>query len=137
MVRSYTALLISVIVLITSCKGETQRHDEPVATDPAPRYEYKIGLGYGFLNTAVRVTVDDREVISVYGTNELEQYAQLLGTKVFASGTSPKKDIKIRVIVDGSQQYEQTIDLSSGMFVHIYQEQTGLCIYNTRFLVNE
>lgn len=136
MASRYTTLLFSVIVLSTSCTGKTQ-WQERTATDPSPQFEYKIGLGYGFLNTMVQVTVEDHEVLSVYGTDELEQYAQLLGTKVLASGTSPKKDVTVRVIVDGGQPYEQSIDLSTGMFVHIYQEQTGLSIFNTSFLVHE
>jgi hypothetical protein len=133
----YATLLISVLVLITSCKGETQQHEEPVIADPTPQYEYKVGLGYGFLGKVVQVTIDGREVISVVGTNEIEQYAQLQGTKVLASGSSPKKDITVRVTVDGGKPYEQAIDLSAGMFVHVYQERTGLRVFNTRFLLLE
>jgi hypothetical protein len=130
-------LLISVLVLITSCKGETRRHEEPVTVAPTPQYEYKVGLGYGFLGKAVQVTIDGREVISVVGTDEIEQFAQLQGTKMLASGSSPNKDITVRVTVDGSEPHEQAIDLSAGMFVHVYQEQTGLHVFNTRFLVLE
>ena len=137
MILRYATLLISVLVFIASCKGETQRHEEPVATDPIPQYEYKVGLGYGFLGKAVQVTIDGREVISVVGTDEIEQYAQLQGTKMLASGSSPKKDITVRVTVNGGQPYEQAIDLSAGIFVHVYQERTGLRVYNTRFLVLE
>ena len=133
----YATLLISVLVLITSCKGETQRHEERVVTDPTPQYEYKVGLGYGFLGKVVQVTIEGREVISVVGTNEIEQYAQLQGTKVLASGSSPNKDITVRVTVDGGEPYEQAIDLSAGMFVHVYQERTGLRVFNTRFLLLE
>ena len=39
--------------------------------------------------------------------------------------------------VNGGEPYEQTIDLSAGMFVHVYLEQTGLRVYNTPFLVQE
>ena len=92
---------------------------------------------YGFLGKAVQVTIDDVEVISIVGTDEIEQYAQLLGTKMLASGSSPKKVITVRVTVDGGQPHEQAIDLSAGMFVHIYLEPTGLQVYNTRFLVHE
>ena len=137
MILRYATLLISVLVLITSCKSETQRHEEPMATDPATQYEYKVGLGYGFLGKAVQVTIDGREVISVVGTDEIEQYTQLQGTKVLASGSSPKKDITVRVTIDGGQPYEQSIDLSAGMFVHVYRERTGLRVYNTRVLVLE
>jgi hypothetical protein len=133
----YTKLLILVVVLITACKGKTQQHDEPMATDPIPKYEYRIGLGYGFLGKVVQVAINGHEVLSVYGTDEIEQYAQLRGTKMVASGSSPKKNITIRVVIDGGQPHEQAIDLSVGMYVHIYQEQTGLDIYNTRFHVQE
>jgi hypothetical protein len=137
MILRYATLLISVLVLITSCRGETQWHEEPMATDPTTQYEYKVGLGYGFLGKEVQVIIDGHEVISVVGTDEIEQYAQLQGTKVLASGSSPKKDITVRVTIDGGQPYEQAIDLSAGMFVHVYQERTGLRVYNTRFLVLE
>jgi len=135
-IRSST-LLICVLVLLTSCMSETKQHKEPLTTDPTPQFEYKVGLGYGFLGKLVQVTIDNREVISVVGTDEIEQYAQLQGTKVLASGSSPKKDITVLVTVDGGEPYEQTIDLSTGMFVHVYLEQTGLRVYNTPFLVQE
>jgi hypothetical protein len=134
---SFVTLLIFVLVLITSCKGETQGSNEPLATDPASLYEYRVGLGYGFQGKAVQVTIDDLELISIIGTEEIEQYAQRLGTKILASGTSPKKDIIVWVIVDDEQPYEKVIDLSEGMFIHIYYERTGLRVYNTRFLVQE
>jgi biopolymer transport protein ExbD len=134
---SLVTLLIFVIFLVTSCKGETQRADEPTATASASLYEYRVGLGYGFLGKAVQVTIDNHEVFSIVGTEEIEQYAQRLGTEVLASGTSPKKDIIVRVIVDNEQPFEQVIDLSAGMFIHIYYERTGLRVYNTRFLVQE
>ena len=135
-IRSAT-LLICVLVLITSCMSEPQRHKEPAAADPTPIYEYMVWLGYGFLGKMVQVTIDGREVISVVGTDEIEQYAQLQGTKMLASGSTPKKNIMVRVTVDGGQPHEQSIDLSAGMFVHVYQERTGLRVYNTRFLVQE
>jgi hypothetical protein len=56
---------------------------------------------------------------------------------VLASGSSPKKDITVQVNINGSESYEQDIDLSAGMFVHIYQEPTGLRVFNTRFLLLE
>ena len=133
----YATLLICVLALITSCKGETQQHEEPVAAGPTPQYEYKVGLGYGFLGKSVQVTIDGCEVISVVGTDEIEQYAQLQGTKMLASGSSPKKDITVGITIDGGEPYEQVIDLSAGMFVHVYQERTGLCVFNTRLLLLE
>jgi len=131
------ALLICVFVLITSCENATQQQKETAAAAPTPLHEYRIGLGYGFLGKVVQVTIDGREVISVVGTDEIEQYAQLQGTKILVSGSSPKKEIMVRVTVDDGQPYEQIIDLSDGMYVHVYQEQTGLHVFNTLFLVLE
>ena len=130
-------LLICVLVLITSCMNEIEQQKEPAAADPTPHYEYRVGLGYGFLGKLVQVTIDGREVISVISTDEIEQYAQLQGTKVLASGSSPNKDITVQVTIDGGQPTEQTIDLSTGMFVHVYLESTGTRVFNTRFLVQE
>ena len=131
------ALLICVFVLITSCENATQQQKETAAAAPTPLHEYRIGLGYGFLGKVVQVTIDGREVISIVGTDEIEQYAQLQGTKMLASGSSPKKEITVRVTVDGGKPYEQAIDLSTGMYVHVYLEPTGVRVYNTRTLVQE
>ena len=133
----FATLLILILVLITSCTGAAQGLEEPVTTGSASDYQYKVGLGYGFLGKAVQVTIDDREVISIVGTEEIEQYAQLLGTKMLETGSSPEKDITVRVTVDDGQPFEQAIDLSTGAFIHIYYEQTGLRVFNTSFLVLE
>jgi hypothetical protein len=110
---------------------------EPVEVNPGLQYEYKVGLGYGFLGKAVQVAIDGREVISVVGTDEIEQYAQMQGTKILATGSSSEKKITVQVIIDGGEPFEQVIDLSAGMYVHVYQERTGLRVYNTQFLVLE
>lgn len=117
--------------------SEKQYLVEPVATDPVSLYEYSIGLGYGFLGKVVHVTINDREVLSMVGTDELEQYAQLQGTMMLESGSSSERDIIVRVTVNGNQAYEQAIDLSTGSFIHIYYEQTGLRIFNTHFHILE
>jgi hypothetical protein len=129
--------LVSVLVLFTSCKGDSQHHEESAAIPPTHPYEYKVGLGYGFLGKVVQVTIDSREVISVVGTDELEQYTQLKGTKMLASGSSPNHVITVRVAVDGDEPYEQAIGLRAGTFVHVYHEGTELRIFNTHFLVLE
>ena len=134
---SNATLLISALLLLTSCKSENQWLEEPVATNTTLRYVYKVGLGYGFLGKVVQVAINGEDVITVVGTSEIEQHAQLLGTKMLVSGALPKKDITVQVAVDDGQTYEQSIDLSAGMFIHIYYELTGLRIFNTRFLVQE
>ena len=130
-------LLVSALFLFTSCLTKNQYPVDPVTTGPASHYEYRVGLGYGFLGKAVHVTVNGIEVLSIVGTDEIEQFAQLQGTMMLASGSSIEKDIKVRVTVNDSQPYEQAIDLSKGRFIHIYYERTGLHIFNTRFHVLE
>lgn len=130
-------LLLCVVVLISSCMKETKQLIKPTVTAPASLHEYRVGLGYGFIGKEVQVTIDDSEVISIVGTEEIEQHAQLQGTYILAYGTSPKKDITVRVTVDGSQPHEQAIDLSNGMFVHVYLEDSRLRVFNTRFFVLE
>lgn len=130
-------LQIILLILITSCKSDTKLQKETVISESIPLYEYRIGLGFGFLEKKVQVTIDGEEVIIVVGTTEIEDYAQLQGTKMLASGSSPNKDITVRVTVNGGQSHEQSIDLSLGMYVHVYLEETGLRVYNTQFLVQE
>ena len=137
MIIRFITLLIFVSFLLVSCSGETQDIETPVGTIPESYYQYRIGLGYGFLGKAVRVEVDGRQVLSIVGTDEIEQHAQLLGTFMLESGSSPVKDVTVRVTVDGGQPYEQAIDLSAGMFIHINYEQTGLHVFNTSFLIEE
>jgi hypothetical protein len=108
-----------------------------MVTEPLPQYEYEVGLGYGFLGKAVQVRIDGHEVISVVGCEEIEQFAQLQGTKMLASGASPTKKITVWVRIDDGEPYEQVIDLSDGRYVHIYLEPAKIQIYNTHFLVLE
>lgn len=136
MIRNAT-FLICVLFLITSCMNEIKPDIEIVATESVSGYEYQVGLGYGFLDKAVRVTVDGRVVISVLGTDEIEQFAQLQGTNILASGVSSNKEVIVKVTIDGGQPVEQAIDLSTGPIIHIYNEATGLEIYNTLYLVLE
>ena len=133
----YTILQILFFLLLVSCKSNSLQQEEPTLVNPGTQYEYKVGLGYGFLGKAVQVKIDGVEVISIIGTNEIEQYAQLKGTKILASGLASKKEITVQVIVDGGDPYVQVLDLSTGIYLHVYQEPTGLHVYNTKFLVLE
>lgn len=136
--RILSAILqIFLLILITSCKSDTKLQKETVTWESIPLYEYRVGFSYGFLGKKVQVTIDGEEVIAVLGTAEIEEYSQLLGTKMLASGSSPNKVVTVRVTVDGVQQQEQIIDLGAGMYVHVYMDASGMRIYNTQFLVHE
>ena len=128
---------MTVFIMLTSCKGDSEQQEKPETTESLPQYEYEVGLGYGFLGKAVQVRIDGQEVISIVGSEEIEQFAQLQGTKMLASGASPTKEITVWVRIDDGEPYEQVIDLGDGRYVHIYLEPAELQIYNTHFLVLE
>jgi hypothetical protein len=101
------------------------------------QFYYQLGLGYGFLGKKVRVVVNDVEVLSMVGTDEIEAYAQLLGTKMLTSGSSSAEEISLEVVVDDVELYQSVIDLSEGLYIHIYFEENGLKVYNTPYLILE
>jgi len=82
----FAALLI-IITFNTSCFGQSQRLKEMAETETTALFDYQIGLGYGFQGKEVKVIIDGVEVISVIGTDEIEQYAQLKGTKMLVIGS--------------------------------------------------
>ena len=61
----------------------------------------KLGLGYGFLGRQVQVFVDGQEILSITGSDEIEEYAQLLGTKMLAGSSMDAQEVTVRVVVDG------------------------------------
>jgi len=100
-------------------------------------YEYELGLGYGFLDKQVQVSVDGIPVLFLVGNEEMETYAQMQGTNMLYSGKSKRKEVTVSVSVDGNFPIDQVIDLEEGHFIHIYQDPEGLWIYNTSELVFE
>ena len=84
-------LLLNIISINTSCLRQSQHLNEPAETESPAAFDYQIGLGHGFQGKEVRVIIDGVEVISMIGTEEIEQYAQLKGTKMLESGSSHKK----------------------------------------------
>ena len=132
-----SALLLLLFFLVSSCISDSQQPEEPTSTELVGQYQYEIGLGYGFLGKQVQVSVDGREIFSIVGTEEIEQYAQLLGTKILDGGSSDSQFVTVQVVVDGGLPYEQVIDLGSGGIIHIYLQETGLEVFNTSVLVLE
>ena len=133
----HSTLLVFLLFLISACSSGAQLPIESTSTETVGEYPYQVGLGYGFLGKQVQVSVDGQEVLSMVGTEEIEEYAQLLGTKILGGGTSSHPSVTVQVVVDGGSPYEQVIDLDSGSIIHIYFQETGLQVFNTSTLVLE
>jgi len=124
-------------MLLTACGSQPVRPAQPVRTEMVGDYQYQVGLGYGFLGKHVQVSVDGVEVLSIVGTEEIEDFAQLLGTKILGGGSTDHQRVTIQVVVDGGLPHEQEIDLGEGGYIHIYNQETGLEAFNTNELVLE
>ena len=133
--RILTVLFL--FAFIISCQGREELKNTPTETDPSSHYEYQLGLGYGFLDKKVLVRIDGEEVLSLVGTEEIETFAQMQGTYMLVSASSPNQQITVRVAVNGDQTHEQILDLSAGTYLHIYLDDSGLNVYNTAELILE
>jgi hypothetical protein len=123
--------------MLSACGSKPLNSAPPVEIEPVDQYQYQIGLGYGFLDKQVQVSVDGEEILSIVGTEEIEEFAQLLGTKMLGGGSSDNTVITVQVVVEGGPPFEQVIDLSEGGFIHIYNPETGMEVFNTAELVLE
>jgi hypothetical protein len=131
------AILIALLFVLAACSSAPQLLTDPVSPEPTGQYPYKVGLGYGFLGKQVQVNVDGREVLSVVGTEEIEQFAQLLGTKMLGGGSTDTQLVTVQVVVDGEAPFEAAIDLADGGFIHVYFQESGLQVFNTSVLILE
>jgi len=129
--------LAIILFMAAACSANPETHQAPGATEAAGKYQYQVGLGYGFLGRQVEVFVDGREVLSITGTGEIEEYAQLLGTKMLAVSSTEAQEVTVRVVVDNGVPFEQMIDLSAGRYIHIYNQESGLQVFNTEVLILE
>ena len=129
--------LALILFLIAACSAEPGPLHVPVTSEPADKYQYQVGLGYGFLDKHVQVFVDGREVLSVTGTEEIEEFAQLLGTKMLAGGSTDAQEVTVQVVVDEAPPFKQVLDLSAGRYIHVYYPESGLQVYNTEVLILE
>ena len=132
-----SSFFIFVLLLLSACSINPLSPAQPAEPDPVGQYQYRVGLGYGFLGKQVQVSVDGEEVLSLVGTEEIEEFAQLLGTKMLGGGSSDNPVITVEVVVEGGPPVEQVIDLSEGGFIHINYPETGLEVFNTAELVLE
>jgi hypothetical protein len=130
-------LLFFLTVLMTACSGDLPDSESPNLTEPAGKYQYQVGLGYGFLGKHVRVSVEGQEILSIVGTEEIEDFAQLLGTKMLGGGSTDNQVVSVEVVVGSSPPFEQAIDLAEGGFIHIYYQENGLKLFNTKELILE
>lgn len=132
-----SCLVILPLFFLTACGGAGTPPLEATPTIPEGLYRYQVGLGYGFLGKHVQVSVDEVEVLSIVGTKEIEDFAQLLGTKILGGGSTDNQMITVRVVVDGGEPLEQVIDLEEGGIIHVYYQADGLQVFNTSILILE
>ena len=91
-------LFIISFLLLSACSAQPA---QPLPNKPAGQYQYQVGLGYGFLGKHISVSVDGVEVLSIVGTEEIEDFAQLLGTKILGGGSTDNQRVTVQVVVDG------------------------------------
>ena len=132
--RSFLAIIL---FMTAACSAEPGTLQAPAATDAAGKYQYQVGLGYGFLGRQVQVFLDGQEILSITGSDEIEEYAQLLGTKMLAGSSTDAQVVTVRVVVDGGPPFEQIIDLGTGRYIHVYNQESGLQVFNTEVLILE
>ena len=123
---------------MAACTRQTSivKVEAPSVTQ-AEETECQIGLGYGFLGKKVDVVLNDQRVLSVTGTREIEDHVQLLGTKILTTCMVSRATADVRVVVDNKPSAEQLLDLGKGQYIHIYNEKSGVRIFNTPFLIEE
>jgi hypothetical protein len=131
------SFLFIILFMTAACSAEPGTLQAPAATDAVGKYQYQVGLGYGFLGRQVQVFVDGQEILSITGSDEIEEHAQLLGTKMLAGGSTDLEEVTVRVVVDGGPPFEQIIDLSAGWYIHVYNQESGLQVFNTEVLILE
>ena len=131
------SFLFVILFMTAACSAELGTIQAPAATDAPGKYQYQVGLGYGFLGRQIQVFVDGQEILSITGSDEIEEHAQLLGTKILAGGLTDAQEVTVRVVVNGGPPFEQIIDLGAGRYIHVYNQETGLQVFNTEVLILE
>ena len=56
---------------------------------------------------------------------------------MLAGGSTDSQEITVRVVVDGGPPFEQVVDLSTGQYIHVYDQESGLQVFNTEALILE
>jgi hypothetical protein len=121
--------LVIILTLVSSC--------QTVEGISASKYEYELGIGYGFLGKQVQVSVDGVPVLFIVGSEEMETFAQMQGTNMLYKGRSNREEVTVSVSVNGDLVVDQIINLKDGPYIHIYLDDAVLSIYNTTELVFE
>ena len=128
-------ILIILITMVTLAGCRSQ--PEPALLQEKPG-EVAIGLGYGFLDKQIDVYINGDLVISLIGTQEIEDHAQRLGTKIVKVVNIEGNIANVQVIIEGVKSDMQTLNLETGRIIEIYNHPIdGLSISNTEFLILE
>lgn len=120
---------LAVLILISSCGRAPGGF--------TANYNYELGLGYGFLDRQVQVSIDGVPVLFLVGNEEMEVFAQMQGTNMLYSGRSKREEVTVSVSIDGNPPIDQIINLKDGQYIHIYLNTENLSIYNTSELIFE
>jgi hypothetical protein len=130
--KKHIYLLIAILVL-GGCEPPTQ--GGIVQELPS---EVAVGLGYGFLDKEVEIFINGSVVLSMVGTQEIEDHAQLLGPKIVASVKINGNLADVQVSVDGIMSENYLLKLEEGRIIEINNHPIyGLEVRNIKVLIQE
>ena len=125
--------LFVAISVLGGCKVQSQ--EGLVQESPS---EVAIGLGYGFIDKAVEIYINDSLILSMVGTQEIEDHAQLLGPKIVRTVIVEGNIIDVQVGVDGILSEIYTFSLENGLIIEINNHPVhGLSVRNTKNIIQE
>jgi len=126
-----------IILLAMAALGACAKQPQEVLLQGLPA-EVALGLGYGFLDKQVDVYINGDLILSMVGTQEIEDHAQLLGTKIVKVVKVEGNTADVQVILDGVKSKSFSLNLADGRIIEIYNHPlNGLFVSNTPVLILE
>jgi len=127
-----------IIILITMATLGGCRTQPQEALFQGVPGEVAVGLGYGFLEKHIDVYINGDLIFSMVGTQEIEDHAQLLGTKIVKVVNVEGNIANVQIIIEGIKSATFTLNLENGRIIEIYNHPiNGLSISNTKTLILE